>query len=393
MRLNRLVLDQFRSYERLDLDVPRQGLRITGRNASGKTSVLEALVLLSTTRSPRTASDRDVVRWLSGDEFGVRPYVRIEASIDTHDGPRQVGINMELDAGRQTLARKQFILNGEPVRAQELVGTLKCVLFSPEDVFLVSGPPSERRRQLDILISQMDRSYLYGLAQFGKILAQRNQLLKRFARERRSVRDRDAVNEISFWDEEIVSAGSIVMAHRRRVVARIGELVRDRSDSLVANAVLGVSYVPRLPLPEGLDGAREDQPRIAAAFQAAIETARPEEFRRGVTVVGPHRDDVVFLIGGRELASYGSRGQQRLGVVAYRLAEIDIIDEVAGERPILLLDDVLSELDSVHREKLLTAVAACNCQVIVTSTDAGTLEHPVLQDLPMARILDGALLF
>ncbi len=393
MRLNRLALDQFRTYGQLVIEPPPQGLRITGRNASGKTSVLEALVLLSTTRSPRTATDRDVVRWRSGEEYGVRPYARIEASIDTLDGARRVGINLELDADRQTLARKQFLLNGEPVRAQELVGVLKCVLFSPEDVLLVSGPPSERRRQLDILISQMDRSYLYALSQYGKVLAQRNQLLKRFARERRSVRDRAAVNEISFWDEEIVASGSMVMAHRQRVVARIGELIRVRSVDLVADAVLGLSYVPRLPLPGALAGEVDDQPRIAAAYQAAIEDVRHEEFRRGVTVVGPHRDDIVFLIDGRELASFGSRGQQRLGVVAYRLAEIDIIDEVSGERPILLLDDVLSELDSVHRELLLTAVAGCNCQVIVTSTDAATLDHAVLENLPAGRVFNGRLHF
>lgn len=393
MHLKRLVLDQFRTYEQFELNVPPQGLRVTGRNASGKTSVLEALVLLSTTRSPRTASDRDVVRWHSGEEFGVRPYARIEASIETRDGPSRVGINVELDAARQSVERKQFLVNGEPVRAQELVGVLKCVLFSPEDVLLVSGPPSERRRQLDILISQMDRSYLYALSQYGKVLAQRNQLLKRFARERRSDRDPAAVNEISFWDEEIVAAGSTVVAHRRRVVARIAELVHDRSTSLVAGALLGVSYVPRLQLPDGLAGDGDDRPRIAAAYQAAIETVRTEEFRRGVSVVGPHRDDIVFQIEGRELASYGSRGQQRLGVVAYRLAEIDIIDEVSGERPVLLLDDVLSELDSVHREMLLTEVAACNCQVIVTSTDASTLDHPVLQRLPAGRILDGNLRF
>lgn len=393
MHLDRLVLDQFRTYERLDLHVPGQGLRISGRNASGKTSVLEALVLLSTTRSPRTSSDRDVVRWHSGDEYGVPPYARIEGAISTRDGDRRVGVNIELDAARQSLARKQFLLNGEQVRAQELVGVLKCVLFSPEDVLLVSGPPSERRRQLDILLSQMDRSYLYALSQFSKVLAQRNQLLKRFARERRSVHDRAAVNEMSFWDEEIVAAGSIVMAFRRRIVTRIGELVRARSIDLVANAELGVSYVPRLPSPGGLAGDEYDQQRIAAAYRAAIDEARHEEFRRGVTVVGPHRDDVMFLIDDKPLASYGSRGQQRLGVVAYRLAEIDIIDEVSGERPILLLDDVLSELDSVHRETLLTAVSACHCQVIVTSTDAETLHHPLLAELPESQVLDGQLHF
>lgn len=391
MYLRRLVLDQFRTYEHLDLEMPRNGLRISGRNASGKTSLFEALVMVSTTRSPRASADRDVVRWDSGDDFGVRPYARIDASVETRTGPRRAGINLELDAERHVLARKQFLLNGDQVRAHDLVGAVKCVLFSPEDVLLVSGAPSERRRQIDILISQIDRSYLHALSQYGKVLAQRNQLLKRFARERRGVRDPSAVNEISFWDEEIVNSGSVVMAHRHMVVDRVSDLIRSRSALLVDGAGIGFRYLPKLELPGGVltGDPRRDRDHIAAVFQPAIEIARPEEFRRGMTVIGPHRDDFVFLIEERELASYGSRGQQRLGVVSYRLAEIDIIDEKSGERPILLLDDVLSELDSVHREMLLRAVANCECQILVTSTDASTLDHHVLQNLPAAHIVNG----
>lgn len=389
MYVHRLVLDQFRTYVHLDLHLPRQGLRISGRNASGKTSLLEALVMLSTTRSSRAATDRDVVRWHSGDDYGVRPYARIDSSMEALGGPRNVGINVELDADRQAVVRKQFLLNGEQVRALDLVGALKCVLFSPEDVLLVSGPPSERRRQIDILISQIDRSYLRALSQYGKVLAQRNQLLKRFARERRSQRDSSAVNEISFWDEEIVAAGSVLMAQRYAIVDRISELVRIRSADLVDGVDVGFRYLPKLQL-EGATAGTYDRHRIAAAFQSAIEVTRLEEFRRGMTITGPHRDDFAFLTEGRELALYGSRGQQRLGVVAYRLAEMDIIDEKSGERPILLLDDVLSELDSVHRHKLLTAVTRYDCQILVTSTDASTLEHAVLRDLPAVEIRDGS---
>ncbi|MBA3276794.1 MAG: DNA replication and repair protein RecF [Chloroflexia bacterium] len=391
MYLRRLTLDQFRTYEHLDLALPQMGLRISGRNASGKTSILEALVMLSTTRSPRAAADREVVRWGSGDDYGVRPYTRIEASIEPQTGPKSVSLNLELDAERQAVVRKQFLLGGEHVRAHDFVGAVKCVLFSPEDVLLVSGAPSERRRQIDILISQFDRSYLRALSQYGRVLAQRNQLLKRFARERRGARDPGAVNEISFWDEEIVAAGSMVMAHRHLVVDRISDLVSARSANLVTGAAIGFEYLPKLDVPGDRLGAKRDENRshLAAIFQAAIEQARPEEFRRGMTIVGPHRDDFKFLIARRDLASYGSRGQQRLGVVAYRLAEIDIIDEQSGERPILLLDDVLSELDSVHRDMLLSAVAGCGCQILVTSTDPATLDYPVLQTLPAAHIEDG----
>lgn len=391
MHLNRLELDQFRLYPHLKLDIPRPGLRLSGRNASGKTSILEALVMLSTSRSPRAATDREVVNWDSGLDYGVPPYMRIEARFESRSGQGSAGIRLELDHDRQGTGRKQFLLDGQQVRAHDIVGAIKCVLFSPEDVFLVAGPPAERRRQIDILISQIDRAYLLALSRYGKVLTQRNQLLKRFARERRSSRDIGAVTELSFWDEELASAGSFVIAYRNRISSRIAELVRGRSAALMEGVNIGFAYVSKLPIqPTSLVGdIEQDRNAIASHFKPAIEQARGEEFRRGMTVVGPHRDDFVFHIGERDLAAYGSRGQQRLGVVAYRLAEIDVIDQQSGERPILLLDDVLSELDGVHRQKLLTAVAECECQLLVTSTDASLLDHRVLDQLPAAVIRSG----
>jgi len=392
MHLDRLEIDQFRLYSHLELDIPRSGLRISGRNASGKTSILEALVMLSTTRSPRAAADREVVAWDSGVDYGVPPYTRIETRFETCAGAGSAGIRLELDPERQAVSRKQYLLDGKQVRAHDIVGAVKCVLFSPEDVFLVSGAPSERRRQIDILISQIDRTYLSALSQYGKVLAQRNQLLKRFSRERRSSRDIGAVTEISFWDEELVATGSLVMAYRNLIASRIAELVSARSATLLEGGEIGFAYVPKLPLHllHLIGDAKQDRDAVASHFKPTIEQARGEEFRRGMTVVGPHRDDFMFLVGQRELAAYGSRGQQRLGVVAYRLAEIDVIDQQSGERPILLLDDVLSELDSVHRDRLLAAVAECDCQLLVTSTDASLLDHRVLERLPAAELRGGA---
>ena len=393
MYLSRLVLDQFRTYTHLELDVPSPGLRISGRNASGKTSVLEALVMLSTTRSPRASADRDVVRWTSGEDYGVRPYARLESVVESDSGRATVGISIELDAERQGVGRKQYLLNGEPVRAHDLVGVIKCVLFSPEDVLLVAGAPSERRRQIDILISQIDRSYLRSLSQYGRVISQRNQLLKQFARERRRFRDLGAVSELTFWDEELVAAGSHVMAFRHMISTRISELVLNRSQALVDGSDIGFAYLPKLPTQDRLltGTIAEDRLALAEVFHATLEQVRDEEFRRGMTVVGPHRDDYQFLFGDRELALYGSRGQQRLGVVAYKLAEIDIIDQQTGERPILLLDDVLSELDSVHRGLLVSAISECGCQLLVTSTDASLLDDSALAALPAAEVADGNL--
>lgn len=393
MQVSRLSLQQFRTYDVLDITIDTQGMRISGRNASGKTSFLEAIVMLSTTRSPRAGSDRDVIRWNSGVDFSVPPYSRIEASIETQAGPSVIGLTLEQDQGTAGQARKQFLLDGQVVRAQDVVGVLKCVLFTPEDVYLVSGPPVERRRQMDILISQIDRGYLSALSRFGRILSQRNGLLRSFARERRHAGDSHAVTELSYWDEEFIAASSYLVSARATASDALSRLVRKRSLGLVDAADIGFAYAPRMELPE-LGHATDASARrqvIGAALERQLATRREEEFRRGMSLVGPQRDDFLYSIDERPLAQFGSRGQQRLGVVAYKLSEADLIAEVSGEPPVLLLDDVLSELDAVHRDLLLAAIAKESCQLFVTATDMTSLDHPALAKLEAVDAHGGSL--
>jgi len=393
MQVSRLSLQQFRTYDELDIAVDTQGMRISGRNASGKTSFLEAMVMLSTTRSPRAGTDRDVIRWDSGVDLSVPPYSRIEASITTHAGSTTVGLTLEQDQGIAGQARKQFLLDGRVARAQDVVGVLKCVLFTPEDVYLVSGPPAERRRQMDVLLSQIDRGYLSALSRFGRILAQRNGLLRSFARDRRYAGDSGAVTELSYWDEEFIAAAAYLVSARTIASDALSRLVRGRSSGLVESATISYSYVPRMDVPElspGIDvGARRQV--VAAALERQLAARRDEEFRRGMSLVGPQRDDFIYSIDQRPLAQFGSRGQQRLGVVAYKLSEADLIAEVSGEQPVLLLDDVLSELDSVHRDLLLAAIAEESCQLFVTSTDQASLDHPALAGLESVDVQGGTL--
>lgn len=394
MQVSSLSLRQFRTYDTLDVAVDSRGMRIWGRNASGKTSFLEAIVMLSTTRSPRAGLDREVVRWDSGVDLAVPPYARLEAKIETNAGPAVVGLTLEQEQGSQGPARKQFLLDGQAVRAQDIVGVLKCVLFTPEDVYLVSGPPTERRRQMDILICQIDRHYLTALSRFGRVLSQRNGLLKAFARDRRRPWDSGAVTELSYWDEEFIAGASYLVGARMIASEALSRLVHQRSMSLVDAAEVGLSYAPRMDLPDIADGTDPGSRRqvIAAALEGQLAARREEEFRRGMSLIGPHRDDFLFSIDQRPLAHYGSRGQQRLGVVAYKLSEADLIAEVSGERPVLLLDDVLSELDAVHRELLLAEIAGEPRQLFVTSTEQASLEHPALIELQAVQVHDGALL-
>ena len=390
MYLSRLKLEQFRSYTSLDLPIQPAGLRITGRNASGKTSLLEAVMVLATTRSPRATSDAETINWSSGEEFGVPPYARLDGAVMTRVGARTIAVQIQAENGR---AKKTFQLNGRDVRAHDLVGTLKAVLFSPEDVELVSGPPAERRRQLDVLISQIDGHYLRALTRYRHVHAQRNGLLKAFARDRVRPDSPMAVTQIAFWDEQLVTAGAYIIAVRLRLTAELGRMLEARAADLIDRGVLAVSYEPRLDL-VGIDqvavaDAIGCQQMVAAAFARNLEAVRAEEFRRGMTVIGPHRDGLTFTIDGRDLAAYGSRGQQRLCVVAFKLAESDLIMAETEERPVLLLDDVLSELDDSHRARLLSAIARTDSQLIVTSADPESLADPALRAIPEVEARQG----
>lgn len=393
MRITRLTLDQFRVYHRLELDLSAGGLRISGRNASGKTSLIEAIALASTTRSPRSRNDREVVRWDSGIEYGVPPYARIEAQTEDNERGHAVDISLEqVERPGETVYRKRYKLDGRNSRAHDVVGVIKTVLFSPEDVQLIAGPPAERRRHADILLSQIDRAYLVALAGYGRVLSQRNGLLRSFAKERVDHRSPRAINELGFWDQRLVEHGAYIVMQRQRYLLHLAELMGNRSADLIDRATLQLDYAASITLPpDSTSGNQLEQ--VSECYLQALDSRRVEEFRRGATVVGPHRDDVRFVIDQRDLAAYGSRGQQRLAVIAYKLAESDVITAETGERPILLLDDVLSELDRMHRDMLLEAVANSGSQVIVTSTDDNLLDHPALSAIPQATVENGALTF
>jgi DNA replication and repair protein RecF len=394
--LRELELEEFRSYRRLSLPLDRHGLRLSGPNASGKSSLLEAVAMLATTRSPRSTVEREVVNWSSGAELGFPPFARLRGIVETQRRTVEVEIGLETDPARSGLVRKQIKLNGRAVRAMDAVGTLKAVLFSPEDVALVTGSPAGRRRYLDLTISQIDGAYLRALSRYGRVLAQRNGLLKSLARDRVPARSAVAAEQLGFWDGELVAVGAAIVARRHAVVCTLATLAAARFRQLSPSSTLQLGYLPTFPLDALAADASAATPDgaqavVAREFEARLDEARPEEFRRGVTLVGPHRDDLRFDVSGVELGAFGSRGQQRLAVVALKLAETVAMNEMAGEPPVLLLDDVLSELDAAHRSLLTGTAADVGAQLIVTATDAGLLDIAELAHLPAARVADGTL--
>mgnify|MGYP000153171144 CR=1 FL=1 len=396
MQLRELELEEFRSFRSLRLELDRSGFRAIGANASGKSTLLEAIAMLSTTRSPQTSTERDIPHWSSGVDFGVSPYARLRGVFSREDGTHsvEIGLGYEERTGR---SRKLVRLDDRPVRAVDAVGQLKSVIFTPGDVELLAGSPANRRRFLDIGIGQASRPYLKALTRYARVLEQRNGLLRVWSRERATPDRRRTSQELAFWDAELGLAGTEVIGHRVGAVRFVSDRARVHFRHLTSVDSLEVRYAShRFVIPSDLevlswsDPAQDARQRIAAAFERSLGATREEELRRGATAIGPHRDDFQVFADGVDLGRFGSRGQQRLAIVALKLAELELLEEAAGESPVLLLDDVLSELDSTHRGLLLEALAERSTQICLTSTDAVDLGASSLARLPLLRIVQGA---
>lgn len=348
--------------------------------------------MLSTMRSPRAGSDREVISWGSGGDLGVDPYARIVGRAETADGPLTIEVGLQVGTSGDGAFRKQIKVNQRPTRAVDAVGYLRTVLFTPDDVDLVSGPPSGRRRFLDILLSQHDRSYVRSLASYARVLEQRNSLLRQLAKSR--VAAGAVAGQLQFWDEQLIEHGSIVVGRRRAAIARLGASVTTYGDRFDPTGLLSISYQANLG--DSFLSATEDigdgahlEAVARRDFTQEIARRRDDELRRGVSLVGPHRDDIGISHHGRSLATYGSRGQQRTAVVALKLAQADLLGLTEGDPPVVLLDDVTSELDPLHRDTLLDIVDGSGAQILLTTADASQVGNTSAAKRPMVEILDG----
>ncbi len=389
MHIEQLRLEEFRQYRRQEIVIPKPGLAIFGANASGKSTLMEAIAFLSTTRSPRTSVDREMIGWESGTEFGFPPFARVSALVQQARESVTIEIGLFLEHADATSIKKQIKLNGRPVRASTVVGQLRSVLFTPEDVSLITGPPSDRRRYLDLTICQLDSAYMKALSAYARVLSQRNSLLKQFARDGVSASSTSVIGQLAFWDDQLVTSGSLVFLRRAQTVANLDSLARDEYQALDGGE-LRLTYRPELKsFPSNVAVSREE---VALAMRESLEAHRKDEIRRGVTLMGPHRDDLEISIDGRDAGAYASRGQQRLAVLAMKLAEAKLMAEVGGEAPIVMLDDILSELDERHRGLVLETASAMQSQLLISSTDERLLDAPIVRELPRRRVESGQLL-
>lgn len=405
MYLKTLHLRQFRNYldQKVTFDAPKTIL--VGNNAQGKSNLLEAVELLSTLKSHRVSRDRDLI-------LDSKPIAQIDATLE-----RQTGA-IDLSLTLRSQARRTLKLNGEPLRRHlDFLSVINVVQFSCLDLDLVRGGPEGRRNWIDRLVIQLEPIYAHILQQYNQILRQRNALLKRSKAIRKAefsqsfdknrflqlenlepenTQDSPIPNsqspipssELALWDAQLATAGARVIRRRDRILERLMPLARNWHGSISGSAeILDVKYDanievgPELIAKDNLEGVRQ-------AFLEKIQQRAIAEKFQGTTLVGPHRDDIIFTINNTPARQYASQGQQRTLVLALKLAELQLIEEVVGEAPLLLLDDVLAELDLSRQNQLLETIQE-RFQTLITTTHLGAFDSQWLRQTQILSVVGG----
>ena len=386
MRILRVQLTNFRNYRHLEVDLPAGTTLLWGGNAAGKSSFLEALTMLAATRSPRAGAEREVIHWDAPAELGMPPFARLVGQVQRQDGPLTIELAVQrlFDAQGELTGRchKRFQVNRRPVRAREAAGRLQVVLFEPEDLNLITGSPGRRRRYLDATLMQADPRYWQALRRYQRVLSQRNRLLRRWSKEALPPGARD---QMAFWNREMIRNGAYVIVARQRLVATLSRFLEQMHGRLTSTAAhLAMTYLHQVPC-----APDEDEESVAYAFRRALADRWPRELERGTTLLGPQRDDLGFFLGKIDLATYGSRGQQRTATIALKLAQVEWLRQQGGETPVVLLDDVLSELDHERRGYLQGWLLEGDCQVVVTTTDLGVFRPVLLERAAVYQVEAG----
>ncbi len=388
MHLSHLSLKDFRNFDQLDLTLGPGLFLFQGENAQGKTNLLEAVAMLATSNSFHASSDREIVNWHASDRV-----TRLAASVEQHNedvkieiviiDPTQPEKGSSADGEIPIIApndrqRKRIKINSVPKRAIDLIGLVTVVLFSPNDLGLVDGSPEERRRFLDRGLCQMQPHYCQALQKYRKIVTQRSALLKRIRENQEDPRMLD------FLDEKLTELATMITFERRRMVDSLNQHV----DELQAIISGGREHLTIVYRPSFLIEPAWDTMKTLQNYREQLLEARRKEIRQGVCLLGPHRDDLEFLVNGVNMLTYGSRGQQRTVALASKLGELAFMRTATGEEPILLLDDVFSELDFSRREYLLRQVLRHE-QVLITATDFASFPEEILAKAYQYRVVSG----
>lgn len=419
MFLRHLSLANFRNYLQLELELPAPVALFQGDNGQGKSNLLEAIYFLATTRPLRAGSDRELVPWGALEE--PIPFARVAGLVQRASNELKVEIVIRADRAERassTLTEsgvapglsKRIKINGVVKRALDLIGLINVVSFSPQDLELIAGAPTLRRRYLDIANCQVDHRYCRALQQYNRVLIQRNHLLKQI-RE-----GRQPPETLEFWSEELVKSGAYLLSRRLGSVAALNDRIdsyyrrltgagrrlkmtyRSSVEEVVGDAetrdatrASSVAADAKNPGPSTQDSALHGESEVerqGELFREALRHFRRRETLQGTSLVGPHRDDLIFRADGIDMNVYGSRGEQRAVALALKLSEVEFMQATTGERPILLLDDVMSELDPARRQLLLETIGLSG-QTLITATDLDSFSPEFLARAALFRIDQG----
>lgn len=336
MIIESVDLQNYRNYEFLNMTFDNKINIIYGDNAQGKTNILESLYVCATSKSHRGSKDKDIIRF-GNDEAHIKVMVK------------KHGMNYRLDMHLKKNKTKGIAVNGIPIRrAVELFGIINIIIFSPEDMNIIKNGPSERRRFMDMELSQLDKIYLSNLVNYNKVVIQRNKLLKQL----QFSGDSGLVDMLDVWDMQLVRYGSEIIKRRMDFIDNINSIIRPVHSKLSGNKeILNLRYIPCTTTDN---------------FKDEVIRSRGRDIKFKMTNVGPHKDDVAFFINDKDVRKYGSQGQQRTCALSLKLAEIELVKKVINDTPVLLLDDVLSELDANRQNFLLDSIG--DIQTIITCT-------------------------
>lgn len=365
MYLNSIQLNHYRNYEQLEIKTDSQVNLFVGPNAQGKTNLLEAIFVLALTKSHRTSKDKELIGWQSSE-------ARIRGEVDKKYG------GLTLDLTLSTQGKKAKINGLEQRKLSDFVGALNVVMFAPEDLEIVKGTPGIRRRFLDMEIGQVQPGYLYSLGQYAKVLMQRNNYLKTAS----PGSTQQTMMEV--WNMQLAEHGVKIVKKRQNFIHKLQKWAQHIHAGITAGAEeLTILYRPSFETDD-----TEEESVLFEQFMIKLSQVKDQELRRGMTLVGPHRDDMAFYINGKEASVYGSQGQQRTTALSLKLAEIELIHEEIGEYPLLLLDDVLSELDK-NRQTQLIETFQTKVQTFITTTGLESINVSKLQDSRIYHVRDG----
>lgn len=362
--IKRVNLKSFRNYQALDIQLG-EGVNIFyGQNAQGKTNIIESIYMASTGKSHRTQKDSELINWNSEDAK-----IKIEFEKENDDKSVEIYLNKKI--------KKQVRLNGVRInKIGELIGNLNTVIFSPDHMKVIKEGPVERRRFMDIILSQVKPGYYFNLVQYLKVLEQRNNLLD----EARS--NSNLLKTIEIWNDQLVEYGTKIIMTRYDFIKKICEMAAE-----IHERISNGKEKLKLTYKSSIDFKTCSESEIKKSFSAALEKSINIDIKRGATHNGPHRDEIIFHINDIEVKTYSSQGQQRTALLSLKISELKYMENETGEMPILLLDDVFSELDTERQNYLVDFIK--NIQTIITCTDVEYIEKLKLQGSKVYNVVDG----